>query len=728
MAEFFLEIVSDEIPTRALRRALRQIGKKLFEELVECGVGPREISTGSSTRRLVLCCRGLPEHEPDREERELGPSREDAYDDGEPTEALRGFAERIEAELEDIVDIKTEKGEYTAFVRQIAGRSLDEVLGELVPSIFAEVSWSVPKLRRGAPDDAWVRPLRRLVALLDGEILPLDFAGLASGATTLGPGSVSPEEIEVTGFDDYRDRLAERGVEISFEARRERLGELLAAAGAEAGGTPRLSDAFLDRLTLRCEVPGVVTGRFDPAFLDLPPEILATTLEHQQSAIALAAGTAELLPVFLAVMDRPDDPRGRIRTGHERAVAGHLADARFLTERDRRVPLAERARRLDQLTFEPGLGDIGAKSRRVAFLADLIARELDTASDLEAVDPKSVDPDALAEAASLAKADLTTRMGRHLPTLRGRLGGIYAREEGYIEPVWQAIYDQGLPSGLDDPLPRGRVGRILGVADRLDTLVGYFFVGQAPTGSRDPRGLRRLAQGLLRILIEGEMPLDLDLVAARAALLYSEDEHSPTADAEEVVQAVRSFLYQRLRQLFGRRGLAHDAIEAAMAVGVHPLPGLWARITALEAVREDDGFRSLVLVAKRIHNIAKSSPDVELKAELLDEGAEKDLYADYLRVRPEIKEAIRAGEYAKGLRGMAELVPALERFFAEVLVMAEDETRRDNRLALLQAIRRLIWRVARLKEMSVAERSETVPSAVVPETVVRENGDEETKA
>ncbi|HEX9730495.1 MAG TPA: glycine--tRNA ligase subunit beta [Thermoanaerobaculia bacterium] len=699
MPEYLLEVRADEIPSRLLRGGMKQLATRLFEDLMGRGLGPQEVVTGLSQRRFVVCCRGLPEREPDREERELGPPKSEAYDgDGAPTEALAGFAQRLGVEPAGLEVVKTEKGEYVARVRQLAGRAAGEVLAEIVPRILREIRWGAPKLRRGTGAVDWIRPVRGLLSLLDGEVVPCELDGCPAGRATAGHPVLSPASFDVEGFDDYRARLAELGIETSFEARRERLEALLEEGAARLGGRLAEAPGLLDRLALRCEVPGVVGGTLDADCLGLPPEVVGTVLAQRQSAFALTDGR-EALPHFVTVMDRADDPQGMVKSGQEWAAAGHLGDARFHYESDRRAPLARRARRLDQVPFHAGLGHYADKSRRIEVLADLVAHELGW--DDEA------DRQAAREAAALLKADLTTAMVRHFGTLRGQLGGLYARGEGYAQAVWQAIYDQYLPAGLQDPLPRGRAALLVAVADRLDDLVGFFGIGEAPTGSRDPHALRRRAQGLLRILLEAEMALDLDLVAARAVLLYNEPERKLERGAEEIVKDVQGFLTDRLRHLLGQRGYAFDEIEAALAVsaGTSNLPDLVRRMEALRQVREEPHFRSLVLSARRIFNIVKDSPEYELKPELLQEEAEKDLYAELMDVRRVVDEAADAGDYVTCLRRMEDLVPALDRFFADVLVMDEDAGRRQNRMALLQSIRRIFWRTARIREM-VAERPE----------------------
>ena len=694
-AEYLFELRLAEVPPRVSRRAARRLSMRLFEDLMGRGLGPREMVTGITPRRLMVCLQGLPEVEPDRRARELGPSVAEAYDEsGKATAALSGFVERVGAELEELGEVKTERGVYLAVFREIPGKPIGEVLAEIVPPVLGELEWW-PPMRAGGG-------VRGLLSLLDGEVLALEYAGAVAGAATSGHPVLSPAAFEVEDFADYLRRLHELGIEVIPEARRAALEEALADRAAELGGELVGDSDLLDRLTDACEIPGVVHGSFDPDYTTMPEEVVLAVLDGRLDAFALRGkaaaasgqGDGALLPFFLTVMDRADDPQGWVQAGQERAAAGRLIDARFRYDADRKLTLAERSRRLDGLDFHPRLGSYAAKSERIRELVELACGELGWQDVLEPA----------IEASALLKADLTSGMVRDYPALRGTIGGIYAREEGYIEVVWRAIYEhyQGWTfprRGADGTLPQDRVGRVVALADRLDSLVGFFGIGQTPSGSKDPFGLRRLARGLLRIIVDGGMELDLDLVAARAVLLYGE---ALDRGAEDLLRELQVFIGERFRHFLGQRGLAHDEIEAAEATGTKNLPDLLARVTALQAAREERDFRSLVLAAKRIFNIVKDSPEFELRPGELADGAERQLHEALGPVREAVDRAAAERRYQDCLRAMADLVPHLDRFFADVLVMDEDEGLRQNRIALLQACRRVFWRIARLKAMAVS--------------------------
>ncbi|HEX4961470.1 MAG TPA: glycine--tRNA ligase subunit beta [Thermoanaerobaculia bacterium] len=688
--EYLLEVRSEEIPARMLEPGLRELATRVFEELMARGIGPREVETGFTPRRLVLILSGLPEGEPDREEQVMGPPVRAAFAaDGNPTPALLGFAKRTGLEPDQLSRVQTEKGEYLAATKKIAGRPTREVLAEIVPRILTGISWA-KTMRWGSGTGPWVRPVHGVVSLFDGEVVPFELFGIVAGSTTEGHPTLSPHAFPVTDVADYKRQLATRHLEVSPAERRRVLHETMAKRAEALGGRLVDDPSLLDKLAAICEIPGVMEGSFGDTFLELPAEVLSTSLRDHQSALTVAAPgpDGKLLPYFLTVMDRPDDPAGRVRSGNEWVVAARLADARFFYGEDRKAGLVRRAEQLQSLNFHERLGSYAVKTLRLESLAATICDQLGWAAEkVPAV-----------EAARLLKVDLATEMVKEFTSLQGIMGGIYAREEGQPEAVWQAVYDQYLPASTEDPVPRGRAGQVTALADRLDTLVGIFGLGLIPTGSKDPFGLRRAAQGVVRICLEGGLALDLESAAAEAAKLYGD---RLTRKLEQILEDLRPFLNDRIRYLLGLAGYAYDEIEAALAVGGSHLPDLEARVKALHTVRESADFLSVVLAAKRIANIVKDAADRPFDAARLVEPAEKDLAAAFTELRTDIESAAAAGDYERCLRRVADLAPVLDRFFVEVLVMAEDEAVRANRLALLQATGRTVSKTAKLTEMVV---------------------------
>ena len=689
--EFFLEVRCEEIPARMLQPAIRELASRLFEELMALNLAPREVQSGFTPRRLALTLKGLPGHEPDREEELIGPPARVAYGvDGEPTPAALGFAKKCGVPPEDLSRVETEKGEYVAARRRVAGRPTPEVLAALVPEIVRGLSWA-KTMRWGVSEGPWVRPVHGVVAIFEEAVVPFELFGVASGDTTIGHPVLSRRRFRVIGGADYRRKMARRGIEVRFEARKQKLLARMVELAETAGGELEPDEALLDKLAAMCGTPGIVLGQFDPLYLTLPKEVLVTSLRDHQSAFTVQSN-GNLLPCFLTVMDRPDDPAGRVRAGNEWVVEARLADARFFYDEDRKRLLNERLADLEHLTFHARLGSYADKARRITQLSEVLCNVLGWGEELEAAK----------RAALLLKVDLTTEMVKEFTSLQGIMGGVYARQQGEPEEIWQAIYEQYLPASGGGPIPRGRVARITSLADRIDTLVGIFGLGLIPTGSRDPFGLRRAAQGVVRIVLEGDLPLDLDLVAARAVLLYDDRLEK---SGEEILATLRPFLDDRVRHLLGRQGYAYDSIEAALAVSSRHLPDLKARVDAVHRVREEPSFLSVVLAAKRIANIIKDSPDQTLDETLFREQAERDLYEAAQTMRAEVEAAEAAGEYESCFRRIADLAEVLERFFVEVLVMDENRQLRFNRIALLQSIQRILSRTARLTEV-VVDRAE----------------------
>jgi len=466
----------------------------------------------------------------------------------------------------------------------------------------------------------------------------------------------------------------------------------MAERAEAAGGTLVDDQPLLEKLAAICEIPGVMEGAFAAELTELPREVLTTSLRDHQSALT-AERAGRLLPLFLTVMDRPDDPVGRVRAGNEWVVAARLADARFFWGKDRAEPLAARAAALAALTFQERLGSYAEKSGRLVALAGELAERLGGGAARAAAE----------RAAGLAKIDLATDMVREFTSLQGVMGGLYAREDGEPEAVWQAIYDQYLPAAADDALPRGPVGRALALADRVDTLAGFFGLGKKfwPSGSRDPFGLRRAALGVARIVLEGEADLDLGPVFARARELYGGG--LPAAGADEAAATLADFLHDRVEFLLGRAGLAYDEIAAARgsAPGALDFRALAARARAVHAARTGKEFLAVALAAKRIANILKGQEAGRVDEGKLAHAAERELHAAAGRFRDVVDGALAARDYAAGLAAVEPLAAPLERFFVEVLVMDPDAELRRNRLALLDGLGRDIRRLADLSAVVV---------------------------
>jgi glycyl-tRNA synthetase beta chain len=714
MSEFLLEVRAEEIPARMLPGAIRELATRVFEELMARGLAPAELETGVTPRRLVLILKGLPARERDRVEEMFGPPFGAARKNGEWSAAAQGFAKKVgvdeigglslfegrpgkelrsqkplaSMDAEGLTAAANLPDRYLGFSRSVVGRSTGEVLAGLVPQILAALSWS-KTMKWCTNDGPWVRPLHGIVALLDGEVVPFSLFGVHSGRSTIGHPILSPAAFEIATASEYRQKLAALGLEISFEERRKRLWQGVVERAARLGAVPVEDAELLDKLASICEIPGVMEGSLSDELLRLPREVLQTSLRDHQSAFT-AERDGALAPVFLTVMDRPDDPKGRVRAGNEWVVAARLADAKFFYAEDRKTRLEERREKLGSLTFHDKLGSYAQKQARVGRLAERLALAVGRETLLDPV----------ARASSLFKVDLTTEMVREFTSLQGVMGGVYAREDGETEAVWQAIYDQYQPASTSDALPRGEVGPILAIADRLDTLVGMFGLGLVPTGSKDPFGLRRAAQGLVRIALERRLDFDLEAETREA---YRGYEQILGKEEKQVRETVVTFCLERLKYLLGTQGLAFDEIDAALghrSVGaIHrPLFDYQDRAVAFQKLRGEPWLVTLQQAAKRIENITKDLPGGELVTPGSSGVPAEDALRDQaLALQSLVKAAADRGAYVEALRGLEPLAPLLDQFFKDVLVMDPDPVVARRRQELLKAIEQtLFWRVGRL--------------------------------
>jgi glycyl-tRNA synthetase beta chain len=687
MAEFLLEILAEEIPAGVLSQARNDLLRGLADALAAERIGGTFFAL-STSRRLILFSRDVPEVQDDREIESVGPSVKVAFDaEGKPTRAAEGFARGQGVAVEALRIVSTPKGEYVSVSRVVEGRFTSEILAEAIPAVVAKMSF--PRMMRwGDGRNTWIRPVHSVVCLLDGLVVPFSLFGVESGRTTFGHRTLAPGRIVVVGVDDYVTKLRASFVEPDYATRRRTLVEKAEALAAEVGCSAVDDATLLDILAHLVEWPGLVRGSFDAAYLELPEEILVTAMREHQKVLPTRDAAGALAPHFLAVADHAGDPKGFIARGNEWVLNARFADARFFWDDDGKLPLEERVPLLARLSFQEKLGDSFRKAQRVEALSERLAVDLGLGESVAEV----------TRAAQLARADLVTDMVREFPDLQGIVGGLYARRDGESESVWQAIYDHYLPAGADDALPRDEVGRVVALADRVDTLAGFFALGLVPTGSRDPYALRRAALGVVRILLEGALRLDLPAAIRAATALH--DLAGVTGD--EVAASLHPFLLDRLRFLLERRGFRHDEVEAVLTTDCPDVTDAAERVAAVAAVRRQPDFGPLAVAFKRVQNIlaqAGSPAGGELDPALMSDDSERQLAGDFYQARGILDELIGARRYEEALSVMASLGPSLDRFFTDVMVLVDDEAVRRNRLSLLGAMRDQFFRVARLSEI-----------------------------
>lgn len=689
MAVFLLEVRTEEIPANALPGARRQLTEAMSRALVEVGLPGDAVSALSTSRRLIVLVDRLPERQPDRSERVTGPPTTVAFTtDGSPTKAAEGFARKVGLELDALEVDSTPKGDYLAATVLHRGRFTSEILAELVPAVIAGLRF--PKtMRWGRGDHLFVRPVHGVVALLDDEVVPITLFGVLAGRSTEGHRVHSPASFDLATAASYEPEMMARHVMVDPEDRRTEFAAVAARLVAGVGCTVHPDEALMAEHVELVEHPGLLVGAFDDAFLELPEEVVITTLRHHQKCLILERDDGSLASFFLAVIDRRDDPEGLVRQGNEWVIGARLADARFFFNEDRKRPLADLVPGLARLEFHRRLGTVADKAARTGALAVSLAEWLGSPAD----------PEELVRAAALVKADLLTNMVVEFTELQGVMGGHYLRLEGEPEELWAAARDHYLPQGFDGPMPSSEMGRLLGVADRLDTLVGLFGVGELPSGSRDPHGLRRAAQAVVKIVAETGWDLDLVRSIERAVELMAD---RIEGEPGEVTALVSEFVADRVRRyLIDVVGVSFDSADAVMAAGWSRLPELVARARALESARSAEAFRWLALGFKRVRNITEGQPTGTVNSELFQHQEENELYRHVAAFRERLDECLAAGRFDDAFAAMGELADVLERFFVAVLVMAEDERIRANRVALLADLGREFMRLADLSKLQI---------------------------
>ncbi len=703
--EVLLEVGSEEIPAGMLPKAeedLRaNLEKLLAAENLSDGV---TVETYSAPRRLVAHVRGLREKQADVVSEVTGPPKSVAYDAvGEPTRAALSFAEKQGLTLKELFFVKTPKGEYLAAKQVKRGRTAEQILTEILPRVIHDLSWPRSMTWTGIDGARFIRPIRWIVAVANGKPLKFSFAGVAAGDTTYGHRFMGKGPLRVKDFADYEKKLKANGVIVRPAERQEKISKEL-AAHAKRGGYRIHEDAELLKLvTYLNECPSVIEGDFEPAFLALPDEILITVMRGHQKYFAVEKRNGEVAPHFLAVINLPKDPKGLVRAGHERVLRARLADAQFFWEADQKCRLADYLPKLERVTYESRLGSYRDKVERVRAIARWFTEQWFNSGMLQA---HVAEAD---RAAELCKCDLATEMVREFTEMQGIVGGLYARAQGEPDDVADAIYDHYRPVGLEDPIPRNLTGCAVAMADKLDSVAGCFAVGLVPTGSSDPYALRRAALGIVKIILEKKLPVSLSLAVGAAAKALLTNPPKRGVAPEQEAQVLEFLLDRAKFVLREREKFSYDEVNAVFCAGVDDLVDAQKRLVALKAIRKSKNFEPLAVSFKRIRNILEKSGFKKeeapgIQSDLFESAVEKELFAAVRSAASKVHAEKRAGKYQEALEVIAGLRKAVDDFFAQVMVMAEDEKVRKNRLALLSEILREFTTIADFSELGGEER------------------------
>jgi glycyl-tRNA synthetase beta chain len=708
-ADLLFEIGCEEIPAGMIPKATQELKAILAKQLsthglVDASTVEDAIQVFGAPRRLAAIARGLRVKQEDVTREVTGPPKSVAFDAaGEPTRAALSFVQKQGVPLSKLSTVSTPKGEYLAVKQTVYGKPAADILAEALPEAIHEIAWPRSMYWTGADSPRFIRPIRWIVALLDSKVIPFSFAEVHAGRASDGHRFLGKRSISLAEPNEYESKLRKNFVLCRPEERRKKIESEIRGLTAGKGLHTHEDERLLDLVTYLNEYPSVILGRFDPSFLALPDEILVTVMRGHQKYFGVENRSGELAPLFLAVINLPRDPKGLVRAGHERVLRARFADAQFFWKTDQRIPLGDYLPKLAAVTYERRLGSYGDKVERIRWLARWLAEQWFSGGVAHA-DVAGSD-----RAAELAKCDLVTEMVGEFPELQGIVGGLYASAQGEPDEIAWAVYDHYKPLGLDDPIPRNLAGCAVALADKLDSLVACFAVGAIPTGSSDPFALRRAALGIVKIIIEKRLPISLS--AAISAATIALREHAPWIEASPAVEKqALDFLLERARYILReRRGFAYDEINAAFAAGADDLVDAIERIASLRAIRNTKNFAPLAASFKRIRNILEKSAgrgdkgQSTVRPDLLKEAPELQLYTAAQRIGDEAAKRKKEKKYRVALEKISELRPAVDHFFDKVLVMAEDEEIRRNRIALLGTLLKEFSTIADFSELGAED-------------------------
>jgi len=667
MRDLLLEVGFEELPARFVDTAAKQLADNIAVRLAQVHLAHGEIVIYSTPRRLAVKVADLVEIQPDRVSEIKGPPRNIAYDDqGQLTKAGAGFA-RSQGVSEEELFIKEVQGvEYLFAKKHFIGQPASDLLPEVLNS--AVLGLSFPKnMRWGDYDLRFARPLRWLVALFGEEVVPFSVGPVSSGRTTYGHRQLCAEPIELANPDEYESRLAAGYVIADASLRRKMIREQVESTAQANGGEALLDDQLLDEVTNLVEYPTAFCGRFQKEYLDVPAEVLITSMKEHQRYFPVTGSDGKLLPMFIGVRNGADNHLENVILGNEKVLEARLSDAKFFYDEDRKQSLEDNLKKLQGVVFQEGLGTVYDKVQRLMELAPALALELGLSDH----------SDTVKRTAQLCKADLVTQMVYEFPELQGTMGEKYALLSGELADVARGIAEHYKPRFAGDTLPDTIEGKLTALADKLDTLVGYFALGKIPTGSQDPFALRRQAQGVVHILLANGYRVPLDKL-----INLTEQYYKNVALEEEKRQALLEFLLARLRVYLLDEAYAYDSVDAVLASGDLRVPELVAKLDALEEFRKTEQFADLYTAFERAANLAAKTDGIRYHEDAFT-PADREFFSCLSELKDAVAGKMEERAYGSVLTLLAEFRPAVDRFFDQVMIMDKDDKARENRLSML---------------------------------------------
>jgi len=685
--ELLLEIGTEEMPALLLPAAIDDLRKLAESELSAARLSYSNLRIGSTPRRLTLMVEGLADKQAEYVREVRGPRADKAFDaEGRPTKAVQGFVRSQGVSLDDL--ITREAGGHTYIFASIReqGQPTVQVLPEVLRRIITGMSFP-RSMRWGYSEVRFIRPIRWIVALFDGEVIPLEIENVTSGDLTYGHRFLHPQAIKVKGIDEYIEKLRQAYVIVDVQERREWIWEQVTREAENQGGMVLKDEKLLEEVTFLVEYPTAFAGTFSSDYLSIPPEVLVTSMKEHQRYFPVVDNQGNLMPVFIGVRNGTNDNIQVVAEGNQRVLKARLDDAYFFYREDTKEPLESKVKLLDRVIYQARLGTIGEKARRLQNLSAFIARELGF-EQIEQTD----------RAALLCKADLETNMVYEFPELQGIMGRNYALMDGEDPVVAQAIFEHYLPRFAGDELPVTPPGIALSLAEKFDNLVGNFAIGVRPTGSQDPYALRRQALGIVAMVLSSRLELDLDKVIRRS---YREFTARLDLDEEETVSSVMDFIRLRLRGVLQDEGIPYDILDAVVNLDTSQLLLISERARALTGIKEQAYFEDLMVAFNRPFNLSRKEGGRIVRPELFEDPAEQELYEATAKLNQELPGYLDRREYSAYCEKLASMRPYLDKFFERVMVMVEDDQIRENRLALLKQVVQIFLNFADFSKLVV---------------------------
>jgi glycyl-tRNA synthetase beta chain len=702
MQTLLLEIGTEEIPAGYIEPALNALAAALNEKLAEVRIEHGAVETFGTPRRLAVRIEKVAAKQLPLKTELIGPPAKIGFDEsGQPTMAARKFAEKGGVKVDGLTLKDTPKGAYLCAVKQERGQATHILLKEILPKALLTIPF--PKTMRWADlDIAFARPIHSCLALLGSKVIPFKLGNVSAGRYTFGHYFMQPGKIKINSPAGYLKRLKEARVLVDLNERRTAVEREISKAAQKAGGRILADEELVDIVKNLVEYPVAVAGKFDQDFLQLPDEVLITAMREHQKYFAVVDASQKLLPCFIAVNNTVASNMQLVAKGHERVLRARLADAQFFYQGDLEISNDERVEKLKGVLFQAQLGTMYAKIQRVAKIGKFIAKAVDMG--LTEGGPEIELKAQIARAAKLCKADLVSQVVGEFPKLQGIMGRIYATIAGELPTVSAAIEEHYRPTYSGGPLPETLAGSILSIADKMDSICGCFSVGLIPTGASDPYALRRQGIGIIQIMNDNGFSFSLRKLIKKSLEQF---ERKGPGQLEALTQKVYTFLQNRIMQLLADQGYSKDAIAAVVAVSIDHVPNLWSRLKALEAFKSKPDFEPLAVAFKRVVNILRKSGTLEMKEnlsevkeDLFEHASEAGLLSAYQKVEKKVSDAMDRGFFEKALLDIAALRGPVDVFFDGVMVLADDQDVRRNRMALLGHIAALFGKFADFSKLS----------------------------